>query len=70
MERHLILVIDEQTGHVLASRAVAESLVDNLIANLDVSVDRITSGDELKKSLTRFGFHLTSQTVAYRIAGL
>jgi hypothetical protein len=61
--------MDEKTGRILASRAVAEPLVDNFIDGLDVYVGRVTSAEELRKGLVHFGFHLTSQTVAYRIKG-
>lgn len=70
MERHLILVIDNKTGRILASRDVAEVLVDQLIEGLDVCVGRITTAQELRETLTQFGFRISAQTVAYRITGL
>ena len=70
MERHLIVVMDEKTGRILAARHVAESLVDNFMENLDAYVGGIATVEELKKGLVQFGFQLTSQTVAYRITGL
>jgi hypothetical protein len=70
MERHLILVIDEDTQRILAARVVAGSLVDNLMTSLDVYAGRIATAEELKKGLVQFGFQLVSQTEAFRITGL
>ena len=70
MERHLIVIMDEKTGRILASRVVAKSLVNILIENLDRYVGRTTTVKDLKTGLVSFGFQLTSQTVAYRITGL
>lgn len=70
MERHLILVMDETPGRIVAARSVAGPLVDNFIDSLDVYVGRVTTAEDLKKGLVQFGFQLTSQTIAYRISGL
>ena len=70
MERNLIVVMNEATGDILATRTVAGPLVDNVVADLDRFVGGISTLRELKEGLPQFGFQLSSQTIAYRIAGL
>ena len=70
MERCLILVTNEKTGKILASRTVAAPLADNLIENLDVYVGHTGTLETLNEGLVQFGFQLTSKTIAFRITGL
>jgi hypothetical protein len=70
MERHLILVINETTGDILATRTVAGPLVDALVADLNRFVGGISTAKELKEGLPQFGFQWSFRTIAYRITGL